>query len=64
MLSLLVSLLVFALVCYLIFWILGYLGAPEPIRKVVTVIVVVIAVIWLLTNFVPLATIGPHRPLW
>lgn len=64
MLSLLVSLLVFALVCYLIFWILGYLGAPEPIRKVVTVIVVVIAVIWLLTNFVPLAAIGPHRPLW
>jgi hypothetical protein len=45
MLSLLVSLLVFALVCYLIFWILGYLGAPEPIRKVVTVIVVVIAVL-------------------
>jgi len=61
MLSLLVTLVVFALICYLIFWAMGYLGAPEPIRKVVTVIVVLIAVIWLLTNFLPIA--GGH-PLW
>lgn len=53
MISLLITALIFALCCYLIFWVLGYLGAPEPIRKVVTVIVVMIAVIWLLSNFLP-----------
>lgn len=55
MISLLITLVVFALICYLIFWAMGYLGVPEPIRKVVTVIVVLIAVIWLLTNFLPAA---------
>lgn len=58
MISLLITALVFALICYLIFWAMGYLGAPEPIRKVVTVIVVVIACIWLLSNFLPL--VGIH----
>jgi uncharacterized membrane protein len=34
---------------------MGYLGVPDPIRKVVTVVIVFIAVIWLLTNFLPAA---------
>jgi hypothetical protein len=63
MISLLVTVLVFALVCYLIFWIMGFLGAPEPIRKVVTVIVVVIAAIWLISNFAPLIMTGGPHPL-
>jgi len=53
MISLLITLVVFALVCYLIIWAMGYLNVPEPIRKVVTVIIVLVAVIWLLTNFLP-----------
>lgn len=53
MISLLITLCVFALVCYLIFWVMGYLGVPEPVRKVVTVVVVMIAVIRLLSNFLP-----------
>jgi hypothetical protein len=44
---------VFALLCYLLFWAMGYLGVPEPIRKVVTVIVVVVAILWLLSIFLP-----------
>jgi len=63
MISLLVTALVFGLICYLIFWVLGYLAVPDPIRKVVVVIVVVVAVIWLITNFLPMAGVGPHR-LW
>ena len=59
MVSLLITALVFALVCYLIFWTMGYLAVPEPIRKVVTVIVVLIAVIWLLGNFLPAGTHWP-----
>lgn len=62
MVSLLISALVFALVCYLIFWAMTYLGVPEPIRKVVTVIVVIIACVWLLGNFLPGA--GTHGWPW
>ena len=60
MISLLVTLVVFALIAYLIFWAMGYLGVPEPIRKVVTVIIVLIAVIWLLTAFLPLVGVAPR----
>lgn len=59
MISLLITLVVFALVCYLIIWAMSYLNVPEPIRKVVTVIIVLIAVIWLLANFLP-GTAGWH----
>lgn len=45
---------VLALLCYLIFWIMSYLGVPDPIRKVVTVLVVVIAVIWLFSIMLPM----------
>jgi len=61
--SLLITLAIFALVCYVIFWLIGYLGVPEPIRKVVVVVIVLIAVIWILNNFLPIGT-GPHRGLW
>lgn len=61
MIGLLITLIVFALVCYLIFWTMGYLGVPEPIRKVVTVVIVLIACIWLLTNFLP-GSAGLHWP--
>lgn len=53
MISLLITVAVFALVAYVIFWIIGYLGVPEPIRKVIVVIMVLIAVIWILSNFLP-----------
>ncbi len=46
--SLLWTVVVFAVVAYLIFWLIGYLGVPEPIRKVAVVLLVVAAVIWLL----------------
>lgn len=46
--SLLWKVVVFAVVAYLIFWVMGYLGVPEPIRKVAVVFLVVGSVIWLL----------------
>lgn len=58
MVGLLITLVVFALVCYLIFWAMGYLGVPEPIRKVVTVVIVLIACIWILNAFLPMAGTG------
>ena len=56
LISLLIFVLVAGLIIYLIFWAMSYLGLPEPIRKVVVVIVVLIAVVWLLSNFLPGAT--------
>ena len=54
--SLLITALVFGLVCYVIFWTLSYLGVPEPIRKVAVVVAVLIAIIWILNNFIPGST--------
>ena len=53
LISLLIWLLIIGLVIYLIFWVMSYLGVPEPIRKVVTVVVVVIAILWIVGNFLP-----------
>lgn len=63
LISLLITVAVFALVTYVIFWLIGYLGVPEPIRKVVVVVIVLLAVIWILTNFLPGTALGNHR-LW
>lgn len=63
LIGLLITVVVFAVVAYLIFWILGYLAVPEPIRKVAVVVLVLIAVIWILTNFLP-GTAGGHAFAW
>ncbi len=55
MIPLLITVVVFSLIAYLIFWVMGYLGVPEPIRKVAVVVLVLIAVIWILQNFLPVA---------
>ncbi len=62
MISLLVFVLVFGLVAYLIFWAMGYLGAPEPIRKVVTVVVVIIGLLVLIGYLPGLGSHGFHWP--
>ena len=61
MISLLITVVVFALICYVLFWLLGYLAVPEPIRKVVVVVVVLIAVIWILSSLGGIT--GFHGPL-
>ena len=48
----LISLLVFALVAGLIYWLLTLLPIPEPIKKFVLAIFIVICIIWLLGTFV------------
>jgi hypothetical protein len=58
MIQLLITVVVFALVCYVLFWLLGYLAVPEPIRKVVVVVVVLIAVVLILSMFA--GNVGLH----
>lgn len=47
-LSLLVSLLVAGLIFYAIYWFLGMLSLPQPIKNIVLFIVGIIGLIWLL----------------
>jgi len=46
--SLLIYLLVLVLVCYVLFWILGQVPMPQPVRVVVTGVIALIALVYLL----------------
>lgn len=48
LISLLVTLVVVGLICYLLWWFIGYIGLPAPFDKVARVIVALIALIFLL----------------
>jgi len=51
--DLLIAIAVFAVVVYVLFWLLTYLEAPAPIVKVATVVIVLVAIVWMLHNFLP-----------
>jgi len=46
--QLLISLIVVGLVCYLLWWLIAYVGLPEPFNKVARVIIALFAVLFLL----------------
>jgi len=48
MIDLLVTIVVAGLIFYLLWWLVGYIGLPEPFNKVLHVVIALIAVIWLL----------------
>ena len=52
MITLLIWILVMGLICYLVLWALGAMGAPQPIRVVVIVIFCIIGIL-LLAQFLP-----------
>lgn len=45
---LLINIVVVGLILWLLFWLIGYVGLPEPFAKVARVILAVVAVIWLI----------------
>ena len=53
MIGLLIGLVVFALVAYLVWWLLQQFLLPQPVRLIVTVLFVLICVVMLL-NYFPL----------
>lgn len=56
LLSLLVTIIIAGLIFYLLWWLLGKIGLPEPFNKVATVILALVCVIFLiglLTGTVP-----------
>jgi len=48
MISLLITIVIVGLVFYLLWWLVGYIGLPEPFNKVAHVVIALIAVVWLL----------------
>jgi hypothetical protein len=52
-LRLLIYLLLGGLVVYAVYWIIGMLALPQPVKNIILVIVAVIVLIWLLVTFVP-----------
>lgn len=48
LLSLLVTLVVVGLICYLLWWFIGYIGLPAPFDKVARVLVALVALIFLI----------------
>lgn len=53
MIGLLIGLVVFALVAYLVWWLLQQFPMPQPVRLIVTVLFVLICIVMLL-NYFPL----------
>ncbi len=53
--SLLVTLLIGGLILWLLLFVIGLIPLPEPFKQIATVIVYVIAVIWLISLLLPFA---------
>ncbi len=48
MIALLIQIIIVGLVCYCLWWLIGYIGLPAPFDKVARVIVAVVAVLFLI----------------
>ena len=59
LISLLVGIIVVGLIFYLLWWLIGYCGLPEPFNKVARVILAVVAVIFLINVLLQVAGMTP-----
>lgn len=48
MLSVLLTLVIIACVAGLVFWLINYIAPPDPIRKILVVVLVIFVVIWII----------------
>ncbi len=55
----LIQLVVFLLVAWVFWWLIGYLGLPEPINKVVVVVFVLVCLVLLYYTFGGIFMSGP-----
>ncbi len=51
LLSLLITIIVVALICYIIFWALGQMTLPQPIRTIIVVLVALILIVFIVQRF-------------
>ena len=48
---LIIYLLLGGLIVYIVYWIIGMLALPQPVKTVILIIVAVIVLLWLLSTF-------------
>ncbi len=48
LIHILIQLIVVGIVCWLLWWLLGYAGLPEPFNKIARILVAVVAVFFLI----------------
>lgn len=58
--SLLVAIFIAGLICYLLWWLIGFIGLPDPFAKVARAIIAVVAVLFLINV---LLQVGGMTPL-
>jgi hypothetical protein len=51
LIQLLIYLLVGGLIVYVVYWIIGMIDLPAPVKNVIVVIVAIIVLLWLLRTF-------------
>lgn len=57
--SALITLVVVGLVCYLLWWFIGYVGLPEPFNKIARVLVALVAIVFLINMLLSFTDHGP-----
>ena len=55
MIDLLVMIVVVGLICWLLWWFVGYIALPEPFNKVARILIALVAVIFLINLLLGLA---------
>lgn len=50
-------------VCWLLWWLIGYVGMPEPFNKIARVVVAVVAVLLLINLLLTFTSGGPYLRL-
>jgi uncharacterized membrane protein len=50
-------------VCWLLWWLIGYIGLPEPFNKIARAIVAIVAVLLLINMLLGFTTSGPFLRL-
>ena len=48
LMHILIQIIVIGLVCWLLWWLIGYVGLPEPFNKIARVLIAVVAVLFLI----------------
>ena len=54
-LSVFIQIVVVALVCWLLWWLISYMGLPQPFDKVLRVLIAIVAVIFLINAILTIA---------
>lgn len=58
LIGLLINIIVIGVICWLLWWLIGYVALPEPFNKIARIIIAVVAVIFLIRILLSLTGSG------